>query len=621
MKRVTHPEATQTARDAWRQPPTHLMSAAELAEYIRRKGALDAYLDGTRVRLITEETGLTRSALVRMAERALFADDTGLPLGYYACVKHARAMRPSRKAHLDPGRAWRNRGLACEMRRIAHISPEVEDFLERTIESDKWRSRKARKTIFARFKTLVTKADPTILYPFCNPDEGWGSLFRYLGREAERRGNVDELQLPKVRTKPLPGDNSGLPSAAWSRNIYDEVEFDGFIQPIDMEILLPSEFQIDTPVRLEGLGLLAAVERKSTTVIGYYPLFKTSYDGLDVISCMVMALEEWKPRNLTIPVFSYLPDAALPSGAHPDAIGRMWNLLFWDNHRAQVAPMARDALIHATHCDINEGRAGEPTARPCVERFFGDVSQLNLRGLLEKRQLRPIAADQGRVVTGAIPLSWVLDLFDIICANHNVTSKKTLNQRKPLDVLLDELRREDGWGRKDSSETAAWRRMNYITVRLPIHRVKGRAPYVNFESAQYSSEILRDYANDPRSGNAVDAEIYIRDLRDIKATGVEGLDLKILHARSPWQSAAPCDIQTRRLIARARRREGIPMHDINEDAQARFTRQQLALASESRASGSTVATMALRGSMAPSAAPRKRRLSVPRGGWIDIDEI
>jgi hypothetical protein len=621
MNAVSIIDATVEVRANWREPVVTGLSEAQLADFALRRSALTAYLDGAKPLTICEETGLTRSTIIRMAKRAITADSTGHAYGWFACLKHARCKRPARKNVINKAYSLRHRGLACAMQGVVAASPDTADYVESLLESGTWRNRSRRRSIFEKFRKLATKGTDVIAYPFDARDGGWKSLFRFLrAEERRRRLSMDDI-LPKISVQPHSGDNTGLPSASGGRLAYDEVEFDGWLEPIDMEVLIPTDHGIDRAVKIEGIGLLAIVERKYTPILGYLPLFKTSYDSLDTITCVSRALEKWVPRKLSVPIFDYLPGAGLPSGIHPDANGHLWNIIFCDNASMNVGEIPSNALLNRVLSHMNRGRAGTPTARPIVERLFGYVTSLDLKGLLQKRYSARTNTPDVPFFPNAIPMDWIEDIFDVICANYNVTGKGTFHDRKPMDLLVAELNRAAGWGRSTSSESAPWRRMNFIEVRLPLKKPSGRSPYVNYEHAQYSSSSLRDIKKELVDIKYLNCIVDIRDLRDIEARTDGGVNLGHLHARPPWQGAAPCDLQTRRAVARAMRREGIPLRDINADVQARYLHSELVKGKDSRQSGSRAATAASRGAMSGSAPSEKRAIRTPRSGWIDLDSL
>lgn len=606
-------------RASWREPSLAELTDDDLADYTRRKAALIALLDGASPCSVEASTGLRRSVLTRMVARALTVDRSGHAFGFYACLKYYHLKDSVRKRPIEERHALRHRGLSCAFRQVVGSSQELAEFVDGLIEKGNWRPRSQRKKVFERFCRLAHKTIGSNGYPFDAQDGGWRSLFRYLAsqtKQCETRYGEPE-GVPSI--VPMAGDSTGLPSAAASRRIYDEAEFDGWLEPVDMEILIPSRHGVDAAVRIEGIGLLAILERKTTAVLGYLVLFKVSYDSLDAIHCFFNALSEWRPRELVVPVFAYKPGAALPSGVDADAIGRLWNILFADNASVNVGQLAQKALLHHVCCNLNFGRAGEPTARAVVERFFKCVTELHLKSLLSRREAA--STGRGRHVEGAIPMQWVEDIFDVICANYNVEKKGSLLKRSPLELLLAELRRDSGAGRTDGSNGAIWRRMLYQRVKLPIKRPKGRSPYILYESAQYTSTRLRQMVREDRTLNVLDCEINLSDLRHLRAWTDNGICAGVLNARPPWSGSAPCDLQTRRLIAKAMRRDGHPIADDNADLHARFANNQLVKGLSSSKAGSVVATMASRGSL-PEPAPRQCHvIRAPRGGWIDIDKL
>ncbi|WP_153022826.1 hypothetical protein [Rhodanobacter thiooxydans] len=492
MRRRKHLEETSAILPQWKDPDVSKLAPERRQRYEANCKALRAYLGAARVDTIETQHGISRQQLSRLLDRALTVDRAGKSYGFRACIPNLRVKEAARKAPLRQEHILRGKGLACLMQSVVASSPRLQSFVHDLLPVLGRRlSHKRYSRIFSKFKALASEHIQPDEYPFYLVDEGRDAFRRYLRRKAKEYAQDAIRTLSVTPVRASPGDGTGMPSLSLTRNIYDEVEFDGWLEPVDLEILIPSFSDDYVPRRITGIGLLAIIERKTRCVIGKFPLFSTSYDLTEFLLCVNNALEKWMPRELEIPVFQYAPGGGLPSGLHPDANGRMWDILFGDNARVHISAVAQRALLDKAFCHINFGRAGEPTARPIVERFFEHMNQLWIKKLLPKRSGKPGKTKVAIKPEYAIPMAWIEDLFDILVVEYNVTPHTTLQNQAPLTVMLHALDREAGWGRTDPSDTAAWRKITHIQVEKRLHRPKGRSPYAIYENGTYTSDLLR----------------------------------------------------------------------------------------------------------------------------------
>lgn len=621
MSRRKHLEETAQITASWVEPDTSTLSQERRSRYEVNCKALCAYIEGVKLDIIEEQYGVKRQQLVRLLDRALKVDRAGKAYGFRSCIPNFRIKAAVRKTALRSENTLRGKGFACAMQGVIASHPKLQSFIDEQLPiAGRRLGHRRLSRLFYKFKSLVSECVPPDEYPLNLPDNGRQVFRRYLKRQSKLHARdclagISEHVPPRIRS----GTGTGTPSLSLSKDIYEEVELDGWLQPADIEILLPSFSDDYAPQRITGIGLLVLVDRKSRCVIGKYPLFSTSYDLTEFLLCINGALEPWTPRVLEIPFFQYPPGSGLPSGLHPGAKGRMWDILFIDNARVHVSEKAKHALIDKVFCHVNFGRAGEPTARPIVERFFEHLNQLWIKKLLPKRIGKPGKAKISIKPDYAVPMAWIEDLFDVLVCEYNVTPHSALQNQTPLSVMLHALDREKGWGRSDPSENAAWRKITHIEVERPLHLPKGRHPYVNYESGVYSSEMLRfaDFSmeRDPH----VVLDVNLLDLQYVGAKLKGGPDLGILYVRPPW-SGEPHDLSLRRLIAKSMRREGVPLSD--SDHIVRDFREALKLrAKTSRQAASQLARMEQRGQGSSSAHSKSESVRrSARRGWISVDD-
>ncbi|WP_445147371.1 hypothetical protein [Dyella sp. Tek66A03] len=618
---ATTPELRDTS--TWPMPSEHLMDDEGLATFHVRVGAISAYLDGTSFSRISTRFGLSKSQIYRMLDRCLTVKKDGDIHGFFALMPGYPISRYSRRAPITENGG--GSGKAGAFRQLLEQHEELKAYVERmAIRLSARPARAIVKAIRTEFLKKCAKLKAPNEYPFTTEDQCAKSLGTYV------KGFLESYFLAQPR---IDGDGGsprqGLtaqPSLAPHLRPYEEAEHDGHNADFYFVIKalgLRDEWIYSTPMRL---WLLLLVDRASRAILGYsYRLGGTNYSAIAVMRSFSHALTKWTPKELTVPHLAYKVGAGFPSGVCALGHGRLVDLVCFDNGLANRAGITTRTLVRHLGATLNFGRAGEPIARPFVERLNQTLETLGFRRLPSGFDPRGPAEERERAIKAASAHAMTIDeleqVIDVVLANYNSDPHSALVNRSPNQFISMWDERNVAPIRRASDPDAIARRMLRLEV-IKVIRGGGkthRAPYVEYSYARYTNDILSKMTvwNGLRIRLTMDIDGDIRLIRGHVINGLQEIDIGILHAEPPWH-LTPHTLQQRQLIYREAKISKIvvpPGSDLVQAFKALKTREAVARKS---AANQLVKAGSLK---PPTKAPgpqRDARARVPTKDWIKL---
>ena len=354
------------------------MSAKKKDKFLARKKALMLYLTvDVSIDEIVKSTGVSRSEIYRITERAFEARADGLPVGFLSCISGYRLKAYTLVSQNPKQRAGR-------MQQFLTSHPELKKKLDawalghKKINHSKLRGR-SRKRLWQAFKDACREdgLDVDTCYPFTNDDGG---------REAVRR-YVKALQASDfvANAKVIHGDESARLSAANGINVpkdpvvpYERVQLDGHrLDAIfNVQFTDPQGNEHDLP--LSRLWLIVLIDLGSRCVLGYSLSLSENYTAEDVLNCVGSALTPWKPKELPDRVNGYRPDAGLPSGVINQCAGRVFNTLQMDNAWSHLSATVQERILATGAVEVVTNRPRSPRSDSVVERLMSTIESTSL---------------------------------------------------------------------------------------------------------------------------------------------------------------------------------------------------------------------------------------------------
>jgi hypothetical protein len=533
----------------WALPDPDAMPQKRRDEYIRRRDAQIAVLEGTTLRQAARLHQVNRQTLAEIGIKFFQTAPDGKPWGFRACVPYAARKEPSAAAGVRPPPKKGPQAFA----KILAATPDARTLVEAyrgALPNGERRNTKF-DGLHAKVIAAIRKAHGDAVYPFDTSDRGRRAMLEFIRRLREQRAAAN-----------APALEAATPEVTKLRQLFqlkplDRIEYDGHTIDVDWRIEVPTPDGTTILRSIKQVTLLAAICAVSRYLLGYVLTFG-AYNQLDVLGLFHDILLPWKPRPLVVPNMAYAPGAVLGLPAACDGRLLRGSLLAKDNAFAQHAAAVRKNLLLHHRGVLNFGPAYVPEIRGMIEAFFKRIEMGALRFL--PGAFQPESGDIPRTATTLLraedfPVHQeaFADLMDVIAAGHNVTPHSGLHEKLPVEVLRAHLA-SGGWMYETADAEQDARRL--LTLRFhPTVRgstsPNGKLPYVQWNHGIYRSPQL-DTARS-KVGHVQTADVYLRDVRDMVLLGKDGTVWSRLQVLPPWnQTAHSLDIRLRAHAARNR---------------------------------------------------------------------
>jgi hypothetical protein len=315
------------------------------------------------------------------------------------------------------------------------------------------------------------------------------------------------------------------------------------------------------PKIIHRLWVVVILEIVSRAVLGYHLSFGREVSKEDILRTIKNALTRWTRKLLAFSDVPYCADANLPSGASEIFVGVCWDETSVDGALAQTCTHVRGVLQDIVNASLIEPSVGfskrrSKDDRPFIETFFRTLGSRGFQRLTNTTGGDP-KGKQGRnpeniAITSQFQLEYAQELLDVLIANYNATPHTNLGYRSPLAYLEFCAKSTDtNFRHADPNSVQQVLSFRKRCVVKGGYK-KGRQPYINFESARYTSEFLS------QRHDLVGSYIWITnhiedDARMVQASTLDGLSLGILRAAPPWHRL-PHSLKLRRAITSCVRR-------------------------------------------------------------------
>lgn len=521
----------------WPGVAEHLLPEETRRRYLLLRKAVEEACDGYKSSAIVGRYEISRSNLSYLINRCTARHPDGRLWGYRALVKNCRQVEYVRKKASEQTEGADGNGLAGAFSRLLKQYPIIDKIITQTI-----RTKEAGINIAALHGRIVKQLRVLGLtsqdYPLNTKYAGYVALTKYI-KHLIATGN-HELAAAKYGR----GVNDGLQANTGKQSIlrplepleiacYDEQQFP-FIGTLVVE---NQGKESDVPLRRGYLCIL--VDQDSADILGYSLAIAKRFRALDLLHAYETFVTPWARRELTIPGMRYAENAGLPSGVVPQAHGRRISIISVDNHLSHLANAVVSHLRMRTGAIIRFGKVRHWISRQAVEGIF---SEMQKRGFIRIPSTTGSGPDDPAVrdpvekaVKFRIRMEQIVEVIDVLVANHNARPRTSLMSKTPNEVLasaLDETKRLSVVPKFPE----AFMKDPQIAVEIVIVTVRGsrqsgRAPYVQLDEAKYTNDLLRQHW----SMIGVRLQAHIRgDYRKIRVFRMDGTEYGVLEVTGHW---------------------------------------------------------------------------------------
>lgn len=545
--------------EAWPHPDEGAFSPNIRAMYSNRKKGVLLYLDGNSQSIIFKESGLKINQVHRLiVNRCLAPHPDGRIYGWRGLVPQIR-IRPykrKRKVRVDN----QGRGAAGALQLMFDMHADLRDrFVKRILKSacssqlgpTKIPRQSHWKWFLDELRLLGYEARNE--WPFNTLSMGYYSVSRYV--DSVLKGNPTKalrvIGGPELERKGTSGDGVDRPIS----RIFERVEMDAHKLDGMFCVLLPQSAGGYVPKVIHRIWIIVIIEIVSKAVLGYYLSLRLEVNKEDVLRTIKRALSVWRPLETTFSKEAYKEGAGFPSSIDDALLGVCWNETSVDGALAETCYHVNESLKNVVGSTLisptnSFARRRSKDDRPFIEAFFKNLASRGLHRLSNTTGGKAGGANGRKpaevAANSAVQIEYIEELLDVLIANYNATPHTSLGYRSPLQYLKMMVDKKD-FPFRYADPNAIQALMSYRKKCRVLGGVKvGKRPYVNFEGARYSSEIMAQ--REDLVGSYIWVVNHLEDdARIAMAFMLNGMHLGVIRAAPPWHRL-PHSLDVRRAI-------------------------------------------------------------------------
>lgn len=548
--------------DTWASVDLSALPKDRQASFQARREAIEAFITEKHlsVSAILKSTGVARSTLYRLVEKCWKKHPDGRMYGYRALILYGRSSDYERRQPVDGNRDGYS-GCAGAFTQLLRDHPVIEKLLKkraaervRPIKGQK-RVRQIRKPLLALHEEFLKACrDEKIKaneYPFTESRRGFRSMQTYLRKIANQKFSTAVTNAGGERAGAAPSDQEQAPAAT---RPFQVIEFDGHKLDLRLTIKLKDPLGFERTLELHRIWVLVLLDVHTRAVLGYSLSFGKEYNKDDVAAALQSALTPFFPRKYTIPDLEIEEGGGFPSSMFPETAYACWDWFRFDGAKSHLAAATLERLTQVVGCWTDNGPAGEPDARPFIERFFRLLSRHfahRFPGTLgsDPEAIEKALGDPGGDISLLIDYDELVQLLEVVIANYNGRGHGGVLGLTPLEAMRHSLRRKSFYLRTLPrflrSTLCLLQEAKVVPVKGSLK--DGVRPHINFSNVRYTSKELAG------SADLINKKIRIyydvRDIRTLRAFFEDGTELGILTAARPW-NATPHSLRLRQQIFR-----------------------------------------------------------------------
>lgn len=524
-------------RSSWKEVSIDSFSAEKKEVYMQRKNAVDLYIDGHPLKVVSEKTGLSGSEILRFIHKCIKVDSNQNQFGYAALIPRKRNEAANKKMN----------ALFLEY-------PTLREFVLGNYFGDKKYTLEKNMNI----RTLHTKfinecrrlGIQDYEYPFTLKDNGYYNLYLYIkNAETENQTLTIQRQDSNISQK-FASTGYGESFGISCLHPYSVVQIDG--HKIDMLYTVEVENEQGEIIRMPAtrMWLIAIIDVSSRAILGYSISPYENYNQYDVLRAVYNAVAPHEKLIFSHEGFGYPQNGGFPSLAIPETQWAAFDMIMLDNAKAHLAKNAVTKLVHTIKSTVSFGSVATPETRGIVERFFKTLEMGGFHRLPGTTGSNPRDLKRGKPekesVKFGITYTDIQELIEFLIAKYNNSAHSALENQTPLQVLERRIRQA---GMKPYiipyEDRKQVEKLTYFTEERILRGgySTGSRPNISYMGVKYHAykeEIPMD-----KIGEKVYAEINPDDLSHIDLYDKSGRYIANLVASGDWGKHSH-SIKTRR---------------------------------------------------------------------------
>lgn len=528
-------------RNTWSGVNTDTLSEADKALFIKRKRAVDLYIDGMMLKTVSELTGLPASEVIRLVNRCLITERNGLLSGYSALIPY-RTIKDS---------VNKFQTLLCSY-------PSLEPFLLGNYFGNKEYTLEHNMSIRTLHSKMLNEClrlgVPDYEYPFTLKDKGYMELLRFITKknlELTDKAITREGKAARQKYKSTGYGNSMSLNPLMPFNI---VQLDG--HRIDLLYTVEVENEQGEIVLMPATRawLIVIIDIASRAIIGYSISFYENYNQFDVMQTVYNSIKPHEKMAFAHTGFKYPENGGFPSTAIPEAKWALFDTIMLDNAKAHLAKNTVNKLVDIVNCSVNFGSVATPETRGIVERFFRTLETSGFHRLpgttgsstKDNKRKNP----EKESVKYQIKYQDICEILEYLIAEYNNSAHGELEYQTPLQVMERRIRQSKMFPYiVQPSDRINIERITYFSEERTLRGgySSGTKPYISYLGVKYHGYDVQL----PMSmvGDKVYIEVNPEDVSHVDLYDKNGVYIANLVAAGEW-GRRPHSIKTHKAVLR-----------------------------------------------------------------------
>ncbi|EPR10215.1 DDE-type integrase/transposase/recombinase [Ruminiclostridium papyrosolvens] len=524
------------ARDNWDKVLTTKMTDDERFIFENKKKAVDMYIDGYGIKIITEETGVNRTRIKRLVERCIKSDENGIMYGYNALLM------------------WKNtQKFNGNFKKLLSQYPSLQKYIvgnyfgdyDYTLEKNM-----NLKTLHKKFLSECTRLGlMEYEYPFNTTNRGYISLIKYIKQLKNENPNKTIKRENKNVIQKFYSTGYGKKYNSDPIAPYQVVQIDG--HKIDMLYSVEVEDKEGNIVRMPAtrVWLIAIIDVATRCILGYSLTPNENYNQTDVLKALKNAIMPHEKVEFTLNGLGYPENGGFPSDAIPEAKWAIFDTVMLDNAKSHLAKDVVRKITCDLKCAINFGSVATPETRGIIERFFGTLERGGYHKLpsttgsniYDNKRNDP----DKESVKYKITYDEIAEITEYLIAEYNNSCHTALENRTPLQVMKSKIQDAYMIPCKVNSEIIeVVKELTNIVIERTVRGGynRGKRPYINYMGIEYHSDgvsLCMDLIN-----KKIIISVNPDDVSYVKAYNISGEEIGVLTAAGEW-GRRPHSLKTR----------------------------------------------------------------------------
>ena len=538
MSKYINLEYIKSMRPMWKAVNAEALPEEEKILFLKRKEAVDFYIDGMRSSDVREQTGILPQELSRLLKRCMLMDKDNNFVGYQGLLPRNHIIKK-----------------IGEFEKLVLAFPELEDYILGNYFGDKKYTLEHNMTYSTLHSKFLQKCMDlgvqTYEYPFNTQKKGYNALIDFVKKKQTVRSSKAITRESRDAKQKFSSTGFGASNSLLPIQPYNVVQIDG--HKIDMLYSVKVE-NVKGEVEWKHAirpWLICVIDVASRAILGYHITSDENYNQYDVLKAIKNCIEPHKRINLR-PAFSYPEGGGFPSECCPSLAWASFDMIMLDNAKAHLAEKVVSKLTEQLRCAVNFGSVATPESRGIVERFFGTLERNGYHRLpgTTGSNTRDTKRKDPEMESAKYQITYedIVEITEYLIATYNTSAHSSLQGETPLQVIkrrYEQARLKPHILEPQKRENLKNLLYYFETRKLQGGYDTGEQPRLNFMKVVYRAEDCKIPMN--MIGEEVNVEINPDDISHLNIYTKKGVYIAKMVASGEWGRRVH-SIQTRKLM-------------------------------------------------------------------------